>query len=607
MVHAPQHIETREETNLAELSRELAGVLASAVFQSSPRLTGLLQYLVENQHSGLLKESVIATEFFKRGSDYDPKADSMVRTEIRRLRLKLAEYYMTEGAHCPGRLEIPKGAYEVVWRENSVPAIVAPVPLLFHETIRGQYRLIGLAVGSTALAVALGYAWTARPLPSLPRSVAVLPFSGTASSMQDQFSEDLTRRLSLSKSLRVTSAGSTEGFRSERESREAIGRKLAVEGVIDGSIESQPDGRIAVEVHLRDSRSGREVWSGTVSGKTQALPQLEDQLSASILSALALPSAPLPYHPKAEALDLYISGLQELRKQEGSNIEGALVKFDQATAIDPGFAAPRIATANVYLVQANNGEMSPAAALPKAEAALRKALQTDPSSADAHNTLGDLHWSRWAWKEARSEKLAAIELNPSSYAAHSSLASLLIVQGRFAEAERELSLAIELNPLWYGPQRTLAELYYYAKRYDESFAAAERIGQRFRGHSGRLIMAQVRRRQGRNAEAARYISDLAPKDVPLSSVLRAIFEGDQHRALMLLATVDQRKEYYPAWTRASIAMELGDQRQALAWLEKALAAGEPDLCSLNVDPLFDPIRNDPRCQRILSRLNLRLR
>lgn len=593
---------------MAELSRELTSVLASPLFQVSPRLSGLLQYLVENaenQHSGLLKESVIATEFFKRGSDYDPKADSMVRTEIRRLRLKLAEYYVTEGADAPGRLEIPKGAYEVVWREKAVPASLAPVPLFVHENMRGQYRLIGMAVAATALAVALGFAWTARPVPSSPRSVAVLPFSGAPASLQDQFSEDLARRLSLSKSLRVTAAGSTAGFRSDRESLATIARKLAVDGVIDGSIESQPDGRIAVVVHLKDSRSGREVWSGKVSGKTLDLPQLEDQLTTSILSALALPSAPLPYHPKAEALDLYISGLQELQKQQGSNIEGALVKFDQATALDPGFAAPRIATANVYLVQSNNGYISPAAALPKAEQALRIALQTDPSSADAHSILGDLHLARWAWKEARSEELAAIELNPSSYSAHSSLASLLIIQGRFAEAERELSLAIKLNPLWYGPQRTLAELYYYAKRYDESFAAAERIGQRYAAHSGRLIMAQVRRRQGRNAEAARYLSELAPDAVPLLNVVKAVFEGNQHRAQALLAAVDQRKEYYPAWTRASIAMELGDQQQALAWLEKALAAGEPDLCSLNVDPLFDPLRNDPRCQRILMRLNLR--
>jgi hypothetical protein len=49
---------------------------------------------------------------------------------------------------------------------------------------------------------------------------------------------------------------------------------------------------------------------------------------------------------------------------------------------------------------------------------------------------------------------------------------------------------------------------------------------------------------------------------------------------------------------------MGDREQTIAWLEKSLIAGDPDLCSLNVDPLFDPIRNDPRCQRILSQLNL---
>jgi tetratricopeptide (TPR) repeat protein len=72
-----------------------------------------------------------------------------------------------------------------------------------------------------------------------------------------------------------------------------------------------------------------------------------------------------------------------------------------------------------------------------------------------------------------------------------------------------------------------------------------------------------------------------------------------------MRTIDQKKEYYPAWNRAQLAMDMGDREQAIAWLEKALAAGEADLCSLNVDPLFDPIRDDPRCQQILHRLNLK--
>ena len=77
--------------------QELAMVLASPAFRGSPKLSTLLQYL-SNQQPGSLTQTVIATEFFGRScSEYDAKADSLVRTEIRRLRLKLAEYYMGEG------------------------------------------------------------------------------------------------------------------------------------------------------------------------------------------------------------------------------------------------------------------------------------------------------------------------------------------------------------------------------------------------------------------------------------------------------------------------------------------------------------------------------
>ena len=98
-----------------EVRAELARVLASAGFRSAPRRRELLRYLVEEMLAGrgdLLKGYSIATSVFGRGEDFDPQTDPVVRLEARRLRLDLADYYVSVGRDDPLRIEIPKGHYD---------------------------------------------------------------------------------------------------------------------------------------------------------------------------------------------------------------------------------------------------------------------------------------------------------------------------------------------------------------------------------------------------------------------------------------------------------------------------------------------------------------
>src|SRR5262249_3504503 len=96
------------------LRAALARALESAEFHQSPRMSQLLRYLVETtlaDRAGELKETVIGVEVFGRPVDYDPKVDPVVRKEVRRLRLKLQEYYQGSGSGDSTRIEIAKGAY----------------------------------------------------------------------------------------------------------------------------------------------------------------------------------------------------------------------------------------------------------------------------------------------------------------------------------------------------------------------------------------------------------------------------------------------------------------------------------------------------------------
>ncbi len=90
-------------------------ICQSAVFCSAPQLQKLLRFLASASLTGdQLKESLIGIHVFERDPAYDPKADSVVRTEVRRLRLKLAAYYIEAGVDDTIIIEIPKGSYKSV-------------------------------------------------------------------------------------------------------------------------------------------------------------------------------------------------------------------------------------------------------------------------------------------------------------------------------------------------------------------------------------------------------------------------------------------------------------------------------------------------------------
>src|SRR6185503_1273276 len=107
-----------EEFEAQVVRGQLERLLASAKFARSQRLTLFLRFVVERHLEGRdedLKESIIALEVFGN-RDYDPKQDSIVRTEAGRLRARLAEYYLEEGRYDPSVIELPKGGYVPVFR-----------------------------------------------------------------------------------------------------------------------------------------------------------------------------------------------------------------------------------------------------------------------------------------------------------------------------------------------------------------------------------------------------------------------------------------------------------------------------------------------------------
>src|SRR5215468_9086146 len=113
-------VESKEQAVREQLDR----VLRSPGFAHNERLSRFLRFVVERHLEGKddeLKESVIAVEVFGRRPDYNPKQDSIVRTEAGRLRARLSEFYIAEGKNDPLVIELPKGGYTPAFRHLEEP------------------------------------------------------------------------------------------------------------------------------------------------------------------------------------------------------------------------------------------------------------------------------------------------------------------------------------------------------------------------------------------------------------------------------------------------------------------------------------------------------
>lgn len=97
-----------------DVQKQLSKIIHSKAFRHALALQRLLQYLISKALEDPfadIKEYTVGMEVFERGPDYDPQNDTIVRVQIHRLRLKVKEYYESEGIADPILVDIPKGHY----------------------------------------------------------------------------------------------------------------------------------------------------------------------------------------------------------------------------------------------------------------------------------------------------------------------------------------------------------------------------------------------------------------------------------------------------------------------------------------------------------------
>jgi tetratricopeptide (TPR) repeat protein len=288
--------------------------------------------------------------------------------------------------------------------------------------------------------------------------------------------------------------------------------------------------------------------------------------------------------------------------------------FDTAIARDPDYALAYASKAEVYALLGayDYGALPPQVAFATARASAERALAIDPNLAEAHNAMASVLFNYdWDWTHAEQKFARAIELSPSYANAHHWYSLLLHCAGREREALQAIMRARELDPLSPVISTALARHYYLTRRTSDAIAAYRRTA----AADSTFVTARVglgltlaARGDYRGAIAEyEHAQRLLPLRTPLIDGLLANAYGRMGARAQALAHVASiqaaaRQRYVPAEYLAVAYIGLGDHDRAFAALEEAFVNRSAGLAYLEIEPLVDPLRNDPRLPQLIARI-----
>ena len=467
------------------------------------------------------------------------------------------------------------------------------------------------------------------PQPAAPAArimEAVLPFTNlTGDETQDYFSDGLTEEMIAqlgrldSKEFGVIARTSVMHYQYSSEKVDQIGSELGVQYVLEGSVRRDSQ-NVRINAELIEVGGQRQLWAQQYDRELTNLlvvqAEIAREISDSIQQTLgnserSKPIRKLALTPQAyQAYDLCLKGLYFWNKRTVPGFQQAIVYFQQAIAKDPNYAPAYAGLANSYALLPGYMLAPAAQYMPKAREAAVRALEIDDELPEAHVALAlILENYDWDWNTAEKEYRRAIELNPNYATAHHWYAEFLTWRGRFDEALRESESARRLDPLSLIIATDRGAILYFARQYDraiEQFQSVLEMDPSFgRAHLG--IDAYMQ--QGRFSEALAKLEEwrrLAGDGTNIRSRLVYAYgrmgQKDKARAeLKKLEAMNSTSRHDPvAMVMAYIGV--ADNDAALRSLEKAYAERSNLLTALKVEPVYDPLREDPRFQELLRRV-----
>ena len=477
-----------------------------------------------------------------------------------------------------------------------------------------------------------------------PRSIAVLAFDdlsaeGDQAYLAEGMSEELLNLLARIDGLKVAARTSSFKFKDGNADIGEIGRALKVDAVLEGSVRKSGD-QVRITAQLIRVSDGFHIWSNSYDRKLDNIFVVQDEIATAIVAALRLEldaDAPAVRIVNVAAYEHYLQGRLLAREPIRANLLAAVARYEQAIAIDPGFAAPYSGMAESWVMLADYGGVPRSEAFPRAEKAARRALEIDPQSAEAltamallrdldndyagastafeaalqanpsyvpaYNLYADMLRDRGDTRRMLEMQQRAAELDPLSIYMKSRVANKLLSMGRFDEAGRAIDLMLATAPNNDFALEEAANLAAYRGQFAKAVETYQRVhssrpGDAFSAAQIAVVAAWMQNRP----LADRALKAARARGAGNSWELRAVAElADWQREPAQLDTLARQDGPLGAWWRARRATVQSDLPQARIHLLEALRlngydAGKPALV-IHIPALIELARVEHELQQ----------
>jgi TolB-like protein/tetratricopeptide (TPR) repeat protein len=450
------------------------------------------------------------------------------------------------------------------------------------------------------------------------KMLAVLPFENLGGDPeQEYFADGLTEEMISHlgqldpRRLGVIARTSAIQYKNTRKSITEIASELKVSYVLEGSVRCEGNGA-RITAQLIEALDQTHLWSTSYNRDLRDILSVQADVARQVGRALSLELlaedvSKSPVFPPA-AHEAYLRGRFYFGQRTEEGLKRAISSFETALSIEPNCARSYSGIADCCGLLSWFGALPPKIAGQKAAAAAKRAIEIDASLSESHASLALVRfWYDWNWEAAEEEFLRAIELNPSYTSAYQWYAAYLNTQGRFDEAQAAQKSARELDPFSLILNMNVADPLFFSRQYD---AAVQQLVTLLE-HEPRFFPAlfqlgRVYVQMGMYAEAIAAFEralQFSRQQEALPALAHAYaLAGRTQEARTILQEMknDKTGRYVASPMIARIHLGLGEFETALDWLEKGLEERSYWMVFLKNDPVYDPIRSQPRFGELLK-------
>ena len=457
--------------------------------------------------------------------------------------------------------------------------------------------------------------------PTAVRTVAVLPLENLSGDPEQEYFADgmtdaLITELARIESLDVISRTSVMKFKDTRLSVPQIAAELGVDAVVEGTV-TRAGGRIRVIAQLVDARD-RHIWGENYEVENRDVLRLQRDFAVAIAEEIGAQVDPRrtekpPRVVDPEAHEAVLRGHHLLRDRTEETVLRAQAYFNEAVAIDPDYAPAFAGLAYSYNLLANYGFAPSPQARPLAREMAERAIELDPTNADAHLALalvaGEYDWS---FDEAEREFVFALKQQPSSPVARSGHSHLLVTMNDLEGAVEELRYAQHLDPLSEIISANIGWILFLDDKEEEAELQLREVLDFSPDFAvAHYYLGALLDRQERFEDSVAVLErarDLSPGSTYIEAALAHVLarSGDRGAAEVILnALLEKSRDHYVSPIGLAVAhFGLGQVDAAFARLEQAFDERKGWLLHLRVEPALDGFRDDPRYLDLVARIGL---